>query len=75
MFSLSRIDNLVYSRASVAKTLRHAKGDTMKTTTRRTILAGAAALPLLPATALAAPADPVVKVYRAWRTAYDANDA
>ncbi len=47
----------------------------MKTTTRRTILAGAAALPLLPATALAAPADPVVKVYRAWRTAYDANDA
>jgi hypothetical protein len=59
----------------------------MNTTTRRTILAGAAALPLLPATALAAsvtlpllpvasyaqPADPAVEAYRVWRAAYGAR--
>ena len=58
----------------------------MKTTTRRTILAGAATLPLLPgaayaasatlpASALAEPADPAVKAYRAFLAAYGANDA
>jgi hypothetical protein len=38
----------------------------MTTTTRRTVLAGAAALPLLPAAALAVPveSDPVVEAYR-----------
>ena len=46
-------------------------------TTRRTILAGAAALPLLPATALAVPVerDPVIEAYRVWIAAYGANDA
>ena len=41
----------------------------MKTTTRRTVLAGAAALPLLPAAALAVPAesDPVVAAFREWQ--------
>ena len=61
----------------------------MKTTTRRHILAGAAAVPLLPAAALAvpvtlpllpvasyaAPADPAVKAYQAFLAAYGANDA
>ena len=49
----------------------------MHTITRRTALAGAAALPLLPAAALAVPAerDPVVEAYREWLAAYDANDA
>ena len=56
------------------------------TTTRRTILAGAAALPLLPVTALAVPAtlpllpvsaldtptDPAVEAYREWQEAYRA---
>ncbi len=42
----------------------------MHTITRRATLAGAAALPLLPATALAVPADPAVKAYRAWQEAY-----
>ena len=43
----------------------------MHTTTRRTILAGAAALPLLPVSALAMPAehDPAVDAYRAWLAA------
>jgi len=36
-------------------------------TTRRNIIAGAAALPLLPVSALAMPADPVVAAYRTWR--------
>ena len=55
----------------------------MNTITRRTALAGAAALPLLPGAALAAsatlpasalaqPADPAVAAYRAWRAAFDA---
>ncbi len=58
----------------------------MKTTTRRTLIAGAAAVPLLPAAALATlpllpvsafaqPADPVIEAYREWIAAYDANDA
>ncbi len=61
----------------------------MNTTTRRTILAGAAALPLLPATALAAPVslpllplasyvqpgDPAVAAHRVWLAAYNANEA
>ncbi len=49
----------------------------MTTTTRRTVIAGAAALPLLPTAALAVPVerDPVVEAYRAWLAAYDANDA
>ena len=54
----------------------------MTTTTRRTVIAGAAAMPLLPATALAAPvsayaqpADPALAAFREWRAAYDANDA
>ena len=49
----------------------------MKTTTRRAIIAGAAALPLLPATALAVPVerDPVIETYREWIAAYGANDA
>ncbi len=37
----------------------------MKTTTRRVALAGAAALPLLPVSAFATPADPAVEAYRA----------
>ncbi len=50
----------------------------MTTTTRRTVIAGAAALPLLPAAALAVPvtlpayatpADPAVEAYRTWRAA------
>ncbi len=58
-------------------------------TTRRTIIAGAATLPLLPAAALAAPVtlpllpvasyvqpdDPAVAAYREWLAAYHANDA
>ncbi len=44
----------------------------MNTITRRTALAGAAALPLLPAAALAAPADPAVEAYRTWRAAFAA---
>jgi len=58
-------------------------------TTRRTIIAGAAALPLLPATALAVPvtlpllpasayatpADPAVEAYRTWRAAYGVRAA
>ncbi len=61
----------------------------MTTTTRRNIIAGAAALPLLPATALAVPVtlpllpvsafatpdDPAVAAYREWLAAYHANDA
>ena len=47
------------------------------TTTRRKVLAGAAALPLLPAAALAVPVerDPVVEAYREWLAAYHANEA
>ena len=51
------------------------------TTTRRTILAAAVAvpvtLPLLPGCSPPEPppADPVVKAYRAWLAAYGANDA
>jgi len=50
------------------------------TTTRRTVIAGAAALPLLPAVALAVPvtlpayatpADPAVEAYRIWQEAFD----
>ena len=58
------------------------------TTTRRTIIAGAAALPLLPATALAVPvtlprlpvasyaqpADPAVAAYRKWLVAHEAYE-
>ena len=61
----------------------------MTTTTRRTILAGAAALPLLPAAALASPvtlpllpvsaytmpADPAIAAHREWLAAYHANEA
>ena len=49
----------------------------MNTTTRRAVIAGAAALPLLPATALAGPVerDPVIEAYREWIAAYGANDA
>ena len=49
----------------------------MKTITRRTALAASVTLPLLPAAALAMPAesDPVVHAYREWLTAYGANDA
>ncbi len=43
----------------------------MNTTTRRKVIAGAAALPLLPAAAtlpaFATPADPAVVAYRTWR--------
>ena len=57
----------------------------MTTTTRRKILAGAAALPLLPAAALAAsaalpvasyatPADPAVEAYREWCAANGAYE-
>ena len=57
----------------------------MNTITRRTALAGAAALPLLPGAALAAsatlpasalaqPADPAVEAYRAWRAANGAYE-
>ena len=61
----------------------------MHTTTRRTVIAGAATLPLLPAAALAAPvslpllpltsyampADPVIAAHREWLAAYNANEA
>ena len=49
----------------------------MNTTTRRKVIAGAAALPLLPCAALAVPveSDPVVAAYREWLAAHDANDA
>ncbi len=59
----------------------------MTTTTRRNIIAGAAALPLLPAlavpvtlpllpvSAFAQPDDPAVVAYREWLAAYHANDA
>ncbi len=62
----------------------------MSTTTRRNIIIGAAALPLLPATALAVPVtlpflpvsafatpadDPAVAAYEEWLAAYDAYDA
>ena len=49
----------------------------MKPTTRRKVIAGAAALPLLPAAAYAVPVerDPAVEAYRAWLAAYGANDA
>ncbi len=47
----------------------------MKTITRRTALAASVSLPLLPVSAFAAPADPVIPAYRTWRAAYDANDA
>ena len=61
----------------------------MSIITRRTAIAGAATLPLLPAAALAAggrlgkfrqlslfaqPADPAVAAHRDWLAAYDAND-
>ncbi len=48
----------------------------MTTTTRRNIIAGAAALPLLPAAALAVPVerDPVVEAYRTWRAAFIAYE-
>ena len=60
----------------------------MPTTTRRTVIVGAAALPLLPAAALAAPvtlpllpvasyatpADPAVEAYRTWRIANGAYE-
>ncbi len=44
----------------------------MKTITRRTALAVPVTLPLLPVSAFATPADPAVKAYRKWRTAYGA---
>ena len=58
----------------------------MNTITRRNIITGAAALPFLPASALAAPvtlpllpvsayaqpADPAVEAYRLWRATYGA---
>jgi hypothetical protein len=40
--------------------------------TRRTALAGAGALPLLPVSAYAGTDDPAVKAYEQWRAAYDA---
>ncbi len=47
----------------------------MKTTiTRRNVIAGAAALPLLPVSAFAVPADPAVEAYRVWRAAYGAHE-
>ncbi len=45
----------------------------MNTITRRTALAVPVTLPLLPVSAFAAPADPAVEAFRAWRAAYDAN--
>ncbi len=57
----------------------------MTTTTKRNIIVGAAALPLLPAlavpvtlsllpvSALATPADPAVRRFREWRAAYGAH--
>ena len=44
----------------------------METTTRRAIIAAAAALPLLPVASYAEPADPAVEAYQAWRTAFAA---
>ncbi len=42
------------------------------TTTRRTLIAGAAALPLLPAAALAVPAesDPIIPVFQEWQETF-----
>jgi hypothetical protein len=44
----------------------------MNTITRRTALAAPVTLPLLPVSAFAAPADPAVEAYHAWRAAHDA---
>ncbi len=44
------------------------------TITRRTTLAASVTLPLLPATAYAAPADPTVEAYWAWRAAHEAYE-
>ena len=46
----------------------------MNTITRRTALAASVTLPLLPATAYAAPADPAVEAYWAWRAAREAYE-
>ncbi len=43
----------------------------MNTITRRTALAVPVTLPLLPVSAYAAPADPAVAAYLAWRTVFD----
>ena len=46
----------------------------MNTTTRSTIIAGAAALPLLPVASYAQPADPAVAAFQAWRAAFIAYE-
>ncbi len=42
---------------------------------RRTLITGAAALPLLPVSALAQPADPAIAAHREWLAAYNTNEA